>query len=333
MAHPYTIVAEFINGFLRTEALAAAFELGVIDTLLTASVASTEELARILESDRLHLQILLDMLAHDGVLVKQPQLSLTESFRNALNYRDLLMVRMEFGRTARRLLFDNYALSIKDPYRYQGRLHAFKFYTSPEYTPQERAQTEEWVRFVSTYTRYSAPPLIARHDFSGYRRIMDVGGNNGELAIHICRANPNIHVTIFDIPVVCDIGTDKVAAAGLSDRIAFVKGDARVDEFPGDFDAVVFSTFLHDFEPPSVERYVANAYRSLKSGGEVIIWETYRFDFEHAGFPESAMDLFPFAATLGEPDRYVELLRSVGFRELQAGTDDEIRFLYNTAKR
>src|SRR4051794_2816402 len=124
--HPYKVVAPFLDGFLRTEALAAAFELGIIRALEPDAVAAPAALATRLSVDPFHLQILLDILCHDGVLQKGPDgVSLADGFRAALVFRDLLEVRMEFGRRHRRTVMDNYAASIRDPYRNQGRLHQF----------------------------------------------------------------------------------------------------------------------------------------------------------------------------------------------------------------
>src|SRR4051812_40499788 len=126
--HPYKVVAPFLDGFLRTEALAAAFELGIIQALESDRAASTAALAERLSLDPFHLQILLDILTHDGVLqTDRDGVLLADGFRAALAYRDLLEVRMEFGRLHRRTVMDNYAASIRDPYRNQGRLHQFKF--------------------------------------------------------------------------------------------------------------------------------------------------------------------------------------------------------------
>ena len=130
-------------------------------------------------------------------------------------------------------MFDNYALA---PIRFAcGRLHDFKFHTRLHAGhPQGEAES---IRFISTFTRYAAPVCLAHHDFGRYARVLDVGGNNGELALQMCRKHPNVHVTIFDIPVVADIGSERVAAEGLSDRISFVKGDAKLEPLPGGFDA------------------------------------------------------------------------------------------------
>jgi ubiquinone/menaquinone biosynthesis C-methylase UbiE len=332
--HPYKVVAPFLNGFLRVEALAAAFELGIIETLERDAHATTAALAEGLSLDPLHLQILLDLLTHDGVLQKGPEgVSLTKPFCAALAFRDLLEVRMEFGRRHRRTVLDNYAASIRDPFHYQGRLHSFKFHATPDYSPTVRAETEVWVRFISTFTRYAAPTLLARHDFSGYRHVLDVGGNNGELALQLCRMHTNLRITVFDIPVVCDIGTERVAAEGLGDRITFIKGDARVDPLPDVADVAVFSTVLTDHTPENVDLFLGKTYQALKPGADLVVWEPFAMDLEHDGFSESDLDLFPFVSTWGPPDRYVEAIRHAGFRDIHADTIEEIRFLYTTAKR
>jgi ubiquinone/menaquinone biosynthesis C-methylase UbiE len=332
--HPYQVVARFLDGFLRTEALAAAFELGIIQALEPDRAATTAALAGRLSLDPFHLQILLDILTHDGVLRKGPDgVSLAEGFRAALAYRDLLEVRMEFGRRHRRTVMDNYAASIRDPYRNQGRLHQFKFHPMADYTPTVRAETEVWVRFISTFTRYAAPTMIARHDFSRYRHVLDIGGNNGELAVQLCRAHPDLRVTVFDIPVVCDIGTERVAKDGLAERITFIKGDAKSDPLPRGADAAVFSTVLTDHTPENVDLFLGKAHEALAPGTDLVIWEPAEIDLVRDGYREWEIDLFPFISTWGPPTRYEDAVRRAGFRDIRSEKVDEIRFLYTTARR
>ena len=332
--HPYKVVGPFLDGFLRVEALAAAFELGIIRTLEPGPAATTAALAEQLSLDPFHLQILLDILTHDGVLQKGPDgVSLTEGFRAALNYRDLLEVRLEFGRRHRRTVMDNYAASIRDPYRNQGRLHQFKFHPMADYTPAIRAETEVWVRFISTFTRYAAPTMIERHGFSRYRHVLDIGGNNGELAVQLCRAHPDLRVTVFDIPVVCAIGTERVAKEGLADRITFIKGDAKNDALPRGADVAVFSTVLTDHTSENVDLFLGKTYEALEPGADLVIWEPAEIDLVRDGYREWEMDLFPFISTWGPPTRYEDAVRRAGFSDIRSDKVEEIRFLYTTAKR
>jgi hypothetical protein len=124
-----------------------------------------------------------------------------------------------------------------------------------------------------------------------------------------------------------------VRTARLSDRIAFAKGDARVDKLPHGFDAVVFSSFLHDHGENDISRFIRKAYDTLNAGGSIVIWETHALDIERTGFPEHKMDIFAGTAMFGPPHRYVDALERTGFRDVQVRTDEEIGFLYTTAVR
>jgi len=332
--HPFRIIEPFLDGFLRTEALSAALLLGVIDALATAP-APVATLADALHIDRTQLEMLTGMLVQHGVLEHDDTgLSLSDRFRHALRYRDLLEVRIDFARRVRRTMLDYFTLSVRDPRQYQRKLvNFYKFDTRREYPESVADMTRAFVRHMSTYTRYCAPVLLARHDFSGYRRVLDIGGNNGETAIQLCRKHPQAQVTILDLPAVCDLGIEHVGAAGLSDRITFQKTDARVAPFPDGFDAAIFSSVLHDHEEPVIAQLLAKAHGALAPGGTLILWETYAFDFLREPFAEYHVELLPFFSYYGPPDRYVAELTRLGFRDIHSDAVEEIRFLLTTARR
>jgi len=333
--HPFRIVEEFLDGFLRTQSVCAALELGVVDFLSEHPTANPDALAEALTVDFDQLRILLGILIQQGVLTRSDVgLSLSGRFRAALKHRDLLEARVDFSLRVRKAMIDYYVLSVREPQRYQSKLVDFyQFDTREDYTEASLTMTRGWVRHVSTYTRYCAPLLLARHDFSKYRHLLDVGGNNGELAIHLCRRHPELRVTIVDIPVVCDIGADHVAKARLSERISFVKRDARVDPIPGGFDAVIFSSVLHDHDKSTISTFLGKAYEALELGGDIILWETYAIDFERESLSESLVELIPFLSYYGPPDRYVSELTRLGFKDIHTGIAEDIRFLLTTARR
>lgn len=332
--HPFRVIEPFLDGFLRTEALTAAFELGVIEGL-ARSPLPVEALARALSVDAQHLHTLIGLLVQHGVLRRDGEtLALSEGFREALEYRDLLAARIDFAHRVRRAMLDYFALSIRDPLQYQQKLVDFyQFDTRRDYPEDVAVRTRAWVRHMSTYTRYCAPVLLARHDFSRYRYVLDVGGNNGELATQLCRKHADVQVTILDIPAVCDIGVEHVRAAGLSERITFLKGDARRVPFPTGFDAVLFSSVLHDHDAATIATFLDKAHGALAPGGDIILFETYAFDFQREIFAEHHVELVPFLSYYGPPDRYVQELSRLGFAGIRTEAVEDIRFLLTTARR
>jgi hypothetical protein len=104
------------------------------------------------------------------------------------------------------------------------------------------------------------------------RRLLDVGGGSGALSIALARAFPDLHCTVGDLPVVCDLAREYAERADLSGRI-----DAQpVDMFQGlptGHDAVLLSQILHDWSPTTGQQLLAHAFAALPAGGRILIHE------------------------------------------------------------
>ncbi len=61
------------------------------------------------------------------------------------------------------------------------------------------------------------------NDFSGCRRIVDVGGGQGRLLAAILAANPEARGVLFDLPQVVE-GADKAGLSAVEDRLEIVGG-------------------------------------------------------------------------------------------------------------
>ncbi|MCR6488443.1 acetylserotonin O-methyltransferase [Amycolatopsis sp. OK19-0408] len=113
--------------------------------------------------------------------------------------------------------------------------------------------------------------LIDAVDFSSYRQVLDVGGGTGTNAISFAQRWPHLRATILDLPNVAKLATDRIAEAGLSERVQAVGTDIMQDEFPGTHDCIVFSRFLEIWSPERVRGLFEKAYRALEPGGHLLI--------------------------------------------------------------
>ena len=120
------------------------------------------------------------------------------------------------------------------------------------------------MRITTCLTKYEAQVCLRHHPFDSHARILDIGGNSGEFALRICREHPRILATVFDLPLVCEVGRKHVSPEPESDRITFVKGNALEDDLPGDFDPVIFKSVLHDWPEEAARRLLGRASRALK---------------------------------------------------------------------
>lgn len=105
-----------------------------------------------------------------------------------------------------------------------------------------------------------AEQVAAALDLTGVRRLMDLGGGSGVVAIALARRWPDLSITVLDIANVCNAGRELVEREKLGDRIFFRPADFLRDDLPSGFDVAlecdvaIFSEPLfqriHDALPP-----------------------------------------------------------------------------------
>ncbi|MDT5018065.1 MAG: hypothetical protein QOD39_4225, partial [Mycobacterium sp.] len=88
---------------------------------------------------------------------------------------------------------------------------------------------------------------LTAYDFTGLRRIVDVGGGHGALLTTILRSAPQAHGVLYDLPSVVEGARTAVESAGLSDRCA-VEGGTFMESVPAGGDAYVLKTVIHDWD-------------------------------------------------------------------------------------
>ena len=106
-----------------------------------------------------------------------------------------------------------------------------------------------------------------------YQTYVDVGTAQGDLAAQIALANPHLRGLGFDLPLVQPIFEEYVAASGLSDRVAFARGNFFDDEFP-EADVVLMGHILHDWDLPPKRMLIGKAFDAIPAGGALMVYES-----------------------------------------------------------
>ena len=244
-----------------------------------AKPASTlGELEPFWRGDRRGLRLLLDLLAANQVVEQiGDEIGLTPQFRSALRFRELLEAKLDFANLAAPDLIQLFPWLLVDPDRFMQKARIFNLFDYSrclEPSPENFEATRRWMRFTTFLTRYEAPVCMRHHDFSRYSRMLDVGGNSGEFVLRICKTHPEVRATVFDLPVVCEIGREHVGREPEASRIDFVKGSALVDPLPTGCDLITFKSILHDWSNDDATRLLTRASEFLGAGGTILIFET-----------------------------------------------------------
>jgi len=133
--------------------------------------------------------------------------------------------------------------------------------------------------------------LLEGVDFSRLNHALDVGGGDASNALALARKFPELRVTVFDSPSVCEIARQNISAAGLQDRVSTCAGDMFSDPYPEGVDAILFS---HIFTIWSLDKDLAllkKSYDTLPDGGSVLIF----------GMMGADDDTGPLSTALGSP--------------------------------
>ncbi|WP_407662241.1 methyltransferase [Nakamurella lactea] len=176
----------------------------------------------------------------------------------------------------------------------------------------------EAMHSLSTFTARALGQAI---DLSGQRRLLDVGGGSAAFDIELCRLNPDLTATVYELPKVVDIAAEKVAEAGLSGRIETVTGDFFADSsLPDGHDTILLSMIMHDWAEDRCRAILQKCWAALPSGGVVVIAELLVND-EQTGPPSAAlMSLNMLVETEGRnytSAEYRAWLGDLGFQDIR----------------
>jgi len=162
-----------------------------------------------------------------------------------------------------------------------------------------------------------APALAEALDLSGRRQLFDAGGGPGTYAIHLVRRYPGLRAIVFDLPQTVAIAQEIIAEYGMAEQVTTRAGDYFIDDFGEDNDVVLLSAILHSMGPERSRTVLAKAYRSLVSGGLVVVSEGL-IDDERTSPLRAVLFSLNMLVNTGEGQSYsaseiIGLMESVGF--------------------
>jgi len=174
--------------------------------------------------------------------------------------------------------------------------------------------------FMSAWSAEALPLLVDAVDFGSCRRLVDVGGGDGTIAVGLAEAYPHLRVQLLDSPRVCALAQERIASHGLTERVQVVSRDAFKGDFPTDSDCFLFAHFMVIWSPEENIALLKKAYEALPSGGRVVIFNSMASD-EEDGPLFAALDSAYFMAVpaagglIYSRKDYTAWLEVAGFRE------------------
>lgn len=196
---------------------------------------------------------------------------------------------------------------------------------SQDYSYFFASEQKEVARYSSLMHESSVVPAMVLPqywDFSESRRVMDVGGGYGRLCLTLASQCPDIELTLFDIPEVCEKarGFLRTYPPQLTSRIRLHPGNFFQDDLPQGADTIVMMRVMHDWPREHVRMLAAKAFAALPSGGQLLIYETLKDQGPCPGDAALISLLLLLISPGGECRTFAEMnavLREVGFASVE----------------
>ena len=319
-ANAYLSVDIFIDTLVKARTIKTAIELGVIDHLVERQSTSIDILCHTCSCDKRGMIVLVGLLESSGVIQSDyGDIRLTSQFREILPFLDLLHTKLNFAG----LLLTDYAeyftLMISKPEEFQEKANIFQLFNydlALDYSPQAYKRTRLWMQLTSCLSRYEAMPFLETVVLTGREKILDIGGNSGSFAQKICKRYSDVEVTVFDLPLVCEIGLETVLGSHEANRIHYLSGDLRIDPLPHGHQVILFKSMLHDWDDNSVMNFLSKAFAVLDEGGKIIIFERIALEGAIKQWRFGDLPLLLFFRSYRNPDFYVSCLEELGMNSI-----------------
>lgn len=152
----------------------------------------------------------------------------------------------------------------------------------------DKEKTRAFVLAMHERARGMSAVLPHGADFSGRRRLLDVGGGPGTYSMALVQRTPGLTSTILDRPGVLEVTREIVAEAGFSDRIRLLPGDYLKSDFGSGYDAVLLSGMMHRETPENCHLLLRKSYSAMESGGLAVVSDVF-FDTDEKNTPPFAI--------------------------------------------
>jgi ubiquinone/menaquinone biosynthesis C-methylase UbiE len=167
---------------------------------------------------------------------------------------------------------------------------------------------KSWFGFDHYYSDVAFPQVLPHVFRNKPRTLLDIGGNTGKWALQCFRHDPDVTVTIMDLPGQVGMAKSQIEAQGFSSRIRFHECNI-LDErqpFPKGFDAIWMSQFLDCFSDDQIVSILKRCREALSTDGKVYILEPFwdRQKFRAAAFSLQQTSLYFTAMANGNSQMY-----------------------------
>lgn len=269
---PQAQMMEMIFAYTLSRSIATAAQFGIADHL-TDGAKTAEEIASTLKLHPRSLYRLLRALAGAGVFHEdnEKRFSLTPLSET------LLSDAPESLRGFTSFMADdsNFNTWAGLPYSVETGKPAFDhIFGSPLFAwyQQHPAYGQKFDAAMTSMSLGAGAAVLASYDFTGIKRLVDVGGGQGQLLAAILQKYPTMQGVLYDAAHVIATAQDTIAAHGVAERCEIVGGDF-FQSAPAGGDAYIMKHIIHDWNDNECVTILGHCRDGMQVGDKVLIAE------------------------------------------------------------
>src|SRR5215467_362115 len=112
--------------------------------------------------------------------------------------------------------------------------------------------------------------LSSVYDFSNVRTVVDLGGGEGGLLLHLLREQEHLCAVLFDLPDVVANADVRFEAAGFTNRCKIVAG-SFFDSVPAGGDVYILANVINNFNDDGARKMLANCRATMNPAARLLI--------------------------------------------------------------
>ncbi|XP_048581501.1 acetylserotonin O-methyltransferase [Nematostella vectensis] len=277
-----TSLSDIFHGFVKSNVLFTACELGIFDVLCDKHSAEhvaenvkpsckTGSTRRLLDT-LVAMQLLVKEMDSDPPVYFNSQTA--EAFLTRKSPKSLISY-FEFLHATTYKLFDNLKHAVVEEEPQWQR--AFDQPASEIYKILH-SNKEKLMRIYSRFDcvhRLEAPGVMSAFDLNPFKHMCDLGGGTGCFSYEACKQYPALKITIYEMQPILDVAPafkPTIADCPNQSNVTYVAGDFFKDPLPV-ADLYFLAHVLHNWAEEKVDLLLSKVFAVLPPGGGILLGE------------------------------------------------------------
>jgi predicted O-methyltransferase YrrM len=147
--------------------------------------------------------------------------------------------------------------------------------------------------------RNVAPALAEKLKLQGLKHLVDVAGGSGIYSLALLEKNPDLEITLVDLPEVLNIARELADSHPAKNRLHLVEGDMFEWTPSNQVDAFLFSNIFHDWDVAECQKLMERYSSALPSKGQLIVHDVFLNDALDGPLPIALYSTALFTLTEG----------------------------------